>query len=105
LWGIQSRACRAIFSRLRGRHEKKVKGATYFRRRPHTAAQYLAPDRVTRSTADRLLLAESTREQPVGDRGWKASLTTDEDEPAEAVVYCPECAARGFGDTSAVGRT
>jgi hypothetical protein len=30
-------------------------------------------------------------------RVWKAYLTTDEDEPAEAVVYCPECAEREFG--------
>ena len=32
-----------------------------------------------------------------GARGWRAYLTTDEDEPAEAVVYCPECAEREFG--------
>jgi hypothetical protein len=30
-------------------------------------------------------------------RGWRAYLTVDEDEPAEAVVYCPDCAAREFG--------
>jgi hypothetical protein len=30
------------------------------------------------------------------ERGWKAYLTTDEDEPAEAVVYCPECDEREF---------
>ena len=35
--------------------------------------------------------------QPSGARGWRAYLTTDEDEPAEAVVYCPECAEREFG--------
>ena len=34
---------------------------------------------------------------PPAPRGWKAYLTTDEDEPAEAVVYCPECAEREFG--------
>jgi hypothetical protein len=28
---------------------------------------------------------------------WKAYLTVDEDEPAEAIVYCPECAEREFG--------
>ena len=28
--------------------------------------------------------------------GWRAYLTTDETEPAEAVVYCPERAAREF---------
>jgi hypothetical protein len=30
-------------------------------------------------------------------RGWRAYLTVDEDEPAEAIVYCPECAEREFG--------
>jgi hypothetical protein len=38
------------------------------------------------------------REQPPDERGWRAYLTTDEDEPAEAVVYCPECATREFGE-------
>jgi hypothetical protein len=32
------------------------------------------------------------------ERGWTARLTVDEDEPAEAVAYCPECAKREFGD-------
>jgi hypothetical protein len=31
-----------------------------------------------------------------GERGWRAYLTTDEDELAEAIVYCPECAADEF---------
>jgi DNA-directed RNA polymerase subunit RPC12/RpoP len=39
---------------------------------------------------------ECGREQAAGERGWKAYLPTDEDEPAEAVVYCPECASRKF---------
>jgi hypothetical protein len=30
-------------------------------------------------------------------RGWRAYITVDEDEPAEAVVYSPECAEREFG--------
>jgi hypothetical protein len=30
-------------------------------------------------------------------RGWRAYLTVDEDEPAEAIVYCPECDEREFG--------
>ena len=30
-------------------------------------------------------------------RGWRAYLTTDEDDPAVAIVYCPECAEREFG--------
>jgi hypothetical protein len=29
--------------------------------------------------------------------GWRAYLTTDETEPAEAVVYCPACDEREFG--------
>jgi hypothetical protein len=31
-----------------------------------------------------------------GERGWRAYLTTDEDEPLDIVVYCPDCAAREF---------
>ena len=34
------------------------------------------------------------------ERGWRAYLTVDDaddDEPVEAVVYCPECAGREFG--------
>jgi hypothetical protein len=41
---------------------------------------------------------ECGREQPPDERGWKAYLTVDEDEPAEAVVYCPDCAQREFGE-------
>jgi hypothetical protein len=40
------------------------------------------------------------REQPPGERGWKAYLSVGEGEPAEAVVYCPECAEREFGDST-----
>jgi hypothetical protein len=45
-----------------------------------------------------LVCVESGRKQPADERGWKAYLTVDEDEPAEAVVYCPYCAAREFGE-------
>jgi hypothetical protein len=45
----------------------------------------------------RLTRVECGHEQAAGERGWKAYLTTDEEEPAEAVVYCPDCAAREFG--------
>lgn len=31
------------------------------------------------------------------ERGWRAYLTDDRFEPAEAVVYCPACAEREFG--------
>jgi DNA-directed RNA polymerase subunit RPC12/RpoP len=44
---------------------------------------------------------ECGREKSAGERGWKAYLTADEEEPAEAVVYCPECAEREFGDRAA----
>ena len=40
---------------------------------------------------------ECGRKQRAGEPGWKAYLTTDEDEPAEAVVYCAEGAEREFG--------
>jgi hypothetical protein len=43
---------------------------------------------------------ECGREQPPGERGWKAYLSVGEGEPAEAVVYCPECAEREFGDST-----
>jgi hypothetical protein len=29
------------------------------------------------------------RGQAADERGWKAYVTVDEDEPAEAIVYCP----------------
>jgi hypothetical protein len=32
-------------------------------------------------------------------RGWRAYLTDDEDEFAEALVYCPELAEREFGNS------
>jgi hypothetical protein len=44
-----------------------------------------------------LTCTECGREQAAGERGWRAYLTTDEDEPAEAVVYCADCVAREFG--------
>jgi hypothetical protein len=48
-----------------------------------------------------LLCVECGREQRDGERGWRAVLTTDKDEPnyepAEAIIYCPDCAAREFG--------
>jgi hypothetical protein len=45
-----------------------------------------------------LRCVECGRPQPSNvARGWKAYLTADEDKPAEALVYCPECAEREFG--------
>jgi hypothetical protein len=46
--------------------------------------------------AERPTCAQCSREQAGGERGWKAYLTTDENEPAEALVYCPDCAEREF---------
>jgi hypothetical protein len=46
---------------------------------------------------------ECGREQRPGDRRWKAYLTAEEDEPAEAVVYCPDCDKREFGGGSGAG--
>jgi hypothetical protein len=48
-------------------------------------------------TTDPLVCAECKREQADDERGWRWLLTTDEDGPAEAIVYCAECAAREFG--------
>jgi len=50
----------------------------------------------THACTSRLQCVECGREQTAGEHGWKAYLTTDEDEPAEAVVYCPECTADEF---------
>lgn len=47
--------------------------------------------------AEFLRCVECGREQAVDERGWRAYLTTDEHEPAKALVYCPECAEREFG--------
>ena len=44
----------------------------------------------------RLTCVECGRVQPDGAHGWKAYLTTDETEPAETIVYCPECAELEF---------
>jgi hypothetical protein len=55
------------------------------------------PVAVNDDLAERPTCAECSREQSAGERGWKAYLTTDEDEPAEALVYCPDCAEREFG--------
>jgi hypothetical protein len=41
---------------------------------------------------------ECGRKQADHKRGWRAYLTTDEYEPAEAIVLCPDCAEREFGD-------
>ena len=54
---------------------------------------------MSRDPAERLTCVECGLEETVSERGWKAYLATDEDEPAEAVVYCPECDEREFGET------
>lgn len=45
----------------------------------------------------RLECVECGRVSRENERGWQAYLTDDEDEPAEVVVYCPECDKREFG--------
>ncbi len=41
---------------------------------------------------------ECEREQADGERGWRSLMTVDsEEEPEEAIVYCPRCAEREFG--------
>lgn len=52
--------------------------------------------RVKPDHAENLSCVECGREQAVDERGWRAYVTNDEDEPAEAIVYCPECAGREF---------
>lgn len=54
---------------------------------------------MTTPDAKAVTCVECGREQAVNERGWRAYLTVDEEEPAEAVVYCPKCAAREFGDS------
>jgi hypothetical protein len=47
-----------------------------------------------------LRCVECGREQDDDGRGWRAYLTVDDaddEEPVEAVVFCPECATREFG--------
>jgi hypothetical protein len=46
------------------------------------------------------------REQAAGGRGWKAYVTTDEDEPAETVAYCLDAvfARRGAARPRAADR-
>jgi hypothetical protein len=47
-----------------------------------------------------LKCVECGREQADDERGWRSYLTVDDaddEEPVEAVVYCPDCAAREFG--------
>jgi hypothetical protein len=45
---------------------------------------------------------DGDRQRP-GERGWHAYLTTDDDEPADALVYCPDCANRELGHRGARG--
>jgi hypothetical protein len=44
-----------------------------------------------------LVCVECGRVQATDERGWRAYLTTDEEEPAEALLYCPECSMDEFG--------
>jgi hypothetical protein len=44
-----------------------------------------------------LVCVECGRVQTDDERGWRSYLTVDEDDPVEAIVYCPDCAEREFG--------
>jgi hypothetical protein len=44
-----------------------------------------------------LVCVECGRKQIADERGWRSYLTTDEEEPAEALIFCPDCAEREFG--------
>ena len=56
------------------------------------------PAAVTGEATEPLKCVECGRVQTVSvARGWRAYITADEEEPAEAIVYCPECAEREFG--------
>jgi hypothetical protein len=50
------------------------------------------PDQVKR-----LRCVECRRIQKADECGWRSYLTVDEEEPAEALNYCPDCAEREFG--------
>jgi hypothetical protein len=47
-----------------------------------------------------LTCVECGCDQAADEHAWKAYLTTDEEEPVEAFVYCAECAKKGFGATA-----
>jgi hypothetical protein len=65
---------------------------------PHLFGHYpnMGPKRPPVFT-NRLQCVECGRVSREGERGWTARLTVDKGEPAEAVVYCPECDEREFG--------
>jgi hypothetical protein len=44
-----------------------------------------------------LFCAECPNVANVFERGWRGFLTSDEFEPAEVGILCPECAEREFG--------
>jgi hypothetical protein len=54
----------------------------------------------TPTYTSRLQCIECGRVSREGERGWTAHLTVDEDEPAEVVVYCPECDEREFEEAA-----
>jgi hypothetical protein len=47
---------------------------------------------------DHRACSECGRADDGSERGWKAYLT--DDEPAETVLFCPECAEREFGEAA-----
>lgn len=45
-----------------------------------------------------LTCQECGRKADPDARGWRTVLTHEEDGSVETATYCPECAAREFGD-------
>lgn len=52
---------------------------------------------VTPEPIEALSCGECRREQLDGERGWRAFLAGEEDEPDEVLVFCRACAEREFG--------
>jgi hypothetical protein len=46
---------------------------------------------------NRLQCAACGRVSRENERGWRAYVTDDEDEPTVVVVYCRRCALKEFG--------
>jgi hypothetical protein len=47
---------------------------------------------------NRLQCVKCGRVSQENERGWRAHITVDEDEPVEALVHCPKCDEREFDD-------
>jgi hypothetical protein len=47
---------------------------------------------------NRLQCVECGRVSQEDERGWRAHLTTDGGRACRALIYCPECDEREFGE-------